>query len=352
MNWIIKKNRIVKSHILFWGLLWLLYFFFFSYNSNNKSYVFTISTFLTLITTFPTYLTVNVLIPKYLSKKKYKWFGIFSFFTFLFTIFCIILLLMLIVAYTDDIKFEDLPPMSRNYAYLTILVYLVVVFASFLSIWRKNAQVLTQNNELQNLLLTAKIKTKEQELDYLKNQIHPHFLFNTLNTIYGFALKKSSETPNIILKLSNLLDYILYQANKSTVPLIDEIIHLEGYIDLERIRFSDTLKVNFIKEIENQDVLIAPMLLLPFVENVFKHGSIVDGFLSIIIDISVTNNTLKFSIKNTFKQTTSKDGLGLKNIKERLDILYPTNYNLKIISNPNWFEVLLEINHLTQKRYV
>jgi two-component system LytT family sensor kinase len=259
---------------------------------------------------------------------------------------------MLIVAYTDDIKFEDLPPMSRNYAYLTILVYLVVVFASFLSIWRKNAQVLTQNNELQNLLLTAKIKTKEQELDYLKNQIHPHFLFNTLNTIYGFALKKSSETPNIILKLSNLLDYILYQANKSTVPLIDEIIHLEGYIDLERIRFSDTLKVNFIKEIENQDVLIAPMLLLPFVENVFKHGSIVDGFLSIIIDISVTNNTLKFSIKNTFKQTTSKDGLGLKNIKERLDILYPTNYNLKIISNPNWFEVLLEINHLTQKRYV
>lgn len=351
MNWKKKKTRLVTSHILFWSMLWLFYVFFFSYNSNINLLVFTFSTFLIPITAIPTYLTVIVLIPKYLNSKKYKWFGIYSFSTFLFTTFCVLLLLMLSVAYSGSITFEDLPLMGRNYAYLTILIYLIVVLTSFLSVWRMSVKIDRKNNVLQNLLLTSKVKSKEQELSCLKTQIHPHFLFNTLNTIYGLALKKDSETPTTILNLSNLLDYILYQTNKPTVMLTDEILHLEQYIELEKIRFKDTLKVIYSKQIENLEVGIAPLVLMPFVENVFKHGNTINGYLEVIIDISVTDTVMDFNIKNTFKQKKSTGGFGLNNIKERLDILYPENYDLLIDSSSNWFEVRLKINHLKLKTY-
>ncbi len=94
-------------------------------------------------------------------------------------------------------------------------------------------------------MLTAQLQFKEQELHYLKKQIHPHFLFNTLNTIYGLALKQSSHTPEIILRLSNLLDYILYQVDKPRVTLKEEVMHIREYIELERIRFQDTLEIEF-----------------------------------------------------------------------------------------------------------
>ena len=104
-------------------------------------------------------------------------------------------------------------------------------------------------------------------------QIHPHFLFNSLNTIYGFALKKSDDAPEMILKLSNLLDYILYQIEKPQVLLTDEINHLMDYVSLEKMRFHDTLDVTFNIENINESTKIAPMLLLPFIENSFKHGT-------------------------------------------------------------------------------
>ena len=146
------------------------------------------------------------------------------------------------------------------------------------------------------------MQIKDQELQYLKKQIHPHFLFNTLNTIYGFALKQSKNTPDIILKLSNLLDYILYQVNKPKVSLKEEIMHLQEYIALERIRFQDTLKITFSSEKFIEEKQIPPMLLIPFVENAFKHGNLIDGFLQVNILIEVENDSLRFVIKNTVKQ--------------------------------------------------
>jgi sensor histidine kinase YesM len=351
MNWTIKKKSNSRYHFLFWCVVWLFYAFFFSYNSSNITFVLAFSTILIPITAITTYAMVYVFIPKYLSSKKYLWFGISSLFTLLFTFFCVLLLLIISIAFIPELNFEDLPPMSRNYVYLTILVYLIVALVSFVSIWEKNTQTTLKNSELQKQLLTAKFKAKEQELTYLKNQIHPHFLFNTLNTIYGLALKKSIETPDVILKLSNLLDYILYQASKPEVSLTDEITHLEQYIDLEKVRFNDTLKVNFTKKMVNQDILVAPMLLLPFVENAFKHGNIIDGLFKVIISISVTDKELYFKIKNTYKSTNTQEGLGLKNIKERLEILYLKNYDLKIETKLQWFELRLKINHLKQNTY-
>ncbi|MDH3323067.1 MAG: histidine kinase [Flavobacteriaceae bacterium] len=239
--------------------------------------------------------------------------------------------------------------MSRNYVFVLILVYLVVFLVSFISLLSHNFNTLSENKELQNKLLETQLQIKGQELQYLKKQIHPHFLFNTLNTIYGFALKQSKNTPDIILKLSNLLDYILYQVDKPRVNLKEEVDHIKEYIELEKIRFQDTLKVTFISKDISEKVQIAPMLLIPFVENAFKHGGLINGFLNVDIHIEYTENQLKFKIKNTVLTENSKqekDGIGLENIKKRLNLLYKENHQIEIKNSKDWFKVNLTISNL------
>lgn len=239
--------------------------------------------------------------------------------------------------------------MSRNYVFILILVYLIVFMGSLISLIGHNFKNQSYTSELQNKLLETQLQIKDQELQYLKKQIHPHFLFNTLNTIYGFALKQSKDTPEIILKLSNLLDYILYQVNKPSVGLHEEVSHIKEYIDLERIRFQDSLKVDFISNNISPNIEIAPMLLIPFVENAFKHGSLIDDFLRIELEVKTDGKGLDFSIKNSVKgnyQEKIKNGIGLENIKKRLDILYKDNYSLDIKTENNWYKVRLKIENL------
>ncbi|UZR98363.1 sensor histidine kinase [Chondrinema litorale] len=208
---------------------------------------------------------------------------------------------------------------------------------------KNNFIAAARNNELQQHVFESKFKLKEQELNLLKSQIHPHFLFNTLNTIYGFALKQSTETPDLILRLSDLLDYILYQVNKPGVSLRDELKHLNQYIDLEKVRFEDTLSVRMKLDIENDEEQIAPLILLPFVENAFKHGALTDGLLLIDIVISSTNSRLHFYVKNTCNFISYNAGIGLSNIQKRLELLYPDRHDLNISMEEDAFIVNLEI---------
>lgn len=176
-------------------------------------------------------------------------------------------------------------------------------------------------------------------------QIHPHFLFNTLNTLYGFALKKADETPEMILKLSNLLDYLLYQVDKPFVLLVDEINHINDYIELEKMRFNNTLQVEFRVINMIDSIKIAPMLLIPFVENSFKHGSIQNGVLNINIALSCNDKQLRFLIENTHAESEKKhSGIGLENIKKRLELLYKNKYELKIVESEDNFKVTLKID--------
>ena len=237
--------------------------------------------------------------------------------------------------------------MSKNFFFILILVYLVTGIVSFISLLNHNFKTTSRNKELQNKILATQLQLKEQELHYLKMQIHPHFLFNTLNTIYGFALKQSKQTPEIILKLSNLLDYILYQVNKPKVSLKEEVLHIKEYIELEKIRFQDTLKVTFTTTEIKEEIQIAPMLLIPFVENAFKHGSLEDGFLSVEIKVVVTENQLDFFIRNTFlnyETINENSGIGLENIRKRLELHYKDNYSLEIEIKDKWYIVELKIN--------
>lgn len=343
------NSRFISIHLLFWIGVWFFYVYFFNYNSTDANFVTWFSAFLLPVTMVTTYFVVYFLIPKYLLVKKYLLFALYSIYTLIISTWLILMTIFASLLFLSNLNIDRMPPMSRNYVFVLILVYLVVLLVSFVNLLSHNFQVESKNKELQNKILETQLQIKDQELQYLKKQIHPHFLFNTLNTIYGFALKQSKDTPDIILKLSNLLDYILYQVNKPKVSLKEEILHLKEYIDLEHIRFQDTLKIRFDSDIINEDKLIPPMLMIPFVENAFKHGNLINGFLEIYIDIKLNKDTLSFSIKNTVKIDTDQNaapGIGLENIRKRLDLIFSDQYELMITPDTDWYKVELIIHSI------
>jgi LytS/YehU family sensor histidine kinase len=245
-------------------------------------------------------------------------------------------------------NYSQMPPLSRSLLSMMLLVYLVVLLVSSFTLLKQNYASIAKNRLLENKILEAQLKLKEQELNYLKLQVHPHFLFNTLNTLYGHALKKSEETPDMILKLSNLLDYLLYQADKPLVSLNSEIEHIKDYLALEKMRYRSSLSVDLDLPDNMGDISVAPMLFIPLVENSFKHGKLIIGKLSISIKLKVDEDSIRFTIKNSVKSFEDKimqKGIGLSNLKKRLKLLYPENHSLSIHKNSNSFEVHLSLVH-------
>ncbi len=187
----------------------------------------------------------------------------------------------------------------------------------------------------------------QAELNFLKTQINPHFLFNTLNNIYGLSLKQSPHTSTSILKLSELLRFILHEGSQKCIKISNEIKVLEDYIELERLRYGKRLDFKFEKIIDDHDALITPLLLLPLVENSFKHGPSESRSLSFIhLKLQLNNGVLYFQSINS-KETTileNQKGIGLKNIMRQLDLIYGIHQQIEIIDDSHTFEVNLTIN--------
>lgn len=350
----LKRGKTLPFHLLFWVAVWFFYVYFFSYNSSDEVYVTWFSSALLPVTMVTTYTTIFLLIPKYLMKKKHGKFALYSFYLLIFTSYEIVLIIYACLIFILKFNVTIMPPMSKNFTFVLILVYLISGLVASINIVSRNSKTSTLNKELENKILNTQLQMKEQELIYLKKQIQPHFLFNTLNTIYGFALKQSTQTPDIILKLSNLLDYILYQVNKPVVSLKDEIEHIKEYIELEEIRFSDVLEVSFITQNISKDAEIAPMMLIPFVENAFKHGVVNRSKLRVFISIKMEDNTLYFKVENSFKpdvQKPPKGGLGIENIKKRLELNYKGAYHLDQFTENAMYTTILTIQNIkdTQK---
>ena len=342
-----NQTKFLASHILLWVAVWFFYVYFFSYNSTNSLYVTWFSSILLPVTMATTYTTVYYLIPNYLLMRRYFLFALYSAYTLIFTAYFVIITMFGSLMFLSNFDVTGMPPMSRNFVFILILVYLITGLVSFVSILSHNFRTISKNKELQNKILDTQLQIKAQELDYLKKQIHPHFLFNSLNTIYGFSLKRSEQTPDIILKLSNLLDYILYQVKENRVSLREEIKHIKEYISLEEIRFQDTLDVDLRHNNFSETIKVPPMLFIPFVENAFKHGNIVSGKLKIEMEFNLENETIDFQIKNTITPEAADAetfGIGLTNIKKRLDLLYPEHYELKSRKKDTWYSVNLKIN--------
>jgi len=351
LNKQLKHTRYVLIHVLFWIAVWFFYVYFFSYNSVNRAYVMWFSSLLLPLAAAVTYFTVYYLIPRFLLTKKYGWFILYSFYTFVFASYMVALIIYGCLIFLLDFNINAMPPMSKNFFFILVLLYLVAGLVSSVSILNHNSTMTSRNKELQNKILATQLQFRDQELNYLKNQIHPHFLFNTLNTIYGLAIKQSKQTSGVILKLSNLLDYILYQVSKPRVSLKEEILHIKEYIELEKIRFEDTLKVSFSSDNISSEEAIAPMLLIPFVENAFKHGSIIHGYISIDIKICLYDDNFSFFVTNTYKgddNDNHEGGLGMLNIRKRLDLHYSDNYSLEKEIKEERYSVCLSIFNINK----
>lgn len=348
------KNVLTFSgHLVFWVIIYFFYAYFLGYGSTNTAYVNKFSAFLMPVTVLISYYFIYYLIPNYLLVKKYGLFVLYCIYTIILSVHAIMLSILFGLLYTEELKPENTSPLTKTLPFIILGVFFVVLIVVSLHLIMLNYKTIVNNENLRNKILQTQLQLKEQELKLLKMQIHPHFLFNSLNTIYGYALQKRNEAPEMILKLSNLLDYILYQIEKPQVLLKDEVDHLLDYVSLEKLRFHDTFKVTVNKKIENENSMIAPMILIPFVENSFKHGAIVNGQLEVTINILCANNALSFEIINTAlitKENTT--GIGLENIKKRLEMLYPKNYSLEIKQEDTVFKVTLKIDNLNQLQYV
>jgi len=187
----------------------------------------------------------------------------------------------------------------------------------------------------------------ETELNFLKSQIQPHFFFNTLNNLYALSLKKSDMVPELILKLSNLMSYMLYESNSPLVPLQKEISYLESYLAVEQLRFGDRLSLNFDKELMTGELFIPPMILILFIENGFKHGAKnnIDK-IAINISVKIENGFLHFRVENPVSINNNAidgSGIGLRNGKRRLDLLYGDDYTLDLSVMDNLFIASLKI---------
>lgn len=191
------------------------------------------------------------------------------------------------------------------------------------------------------------------ELNFLKAQVNPHFLFNVLGTIHALSRHNAPEAADVTIKLSQLMRFILYEANAAKVPVSREVKIIEDYIDLEQVRFRNKLKVNFIKEIDDYNQLIAPLILLPLVENAFKHGSaenLKDSFVQ--IHISLSGGSFLFTIENSIEEPVQHETsrqIGLSNVKRQLELIYP-RHELIVDKRSASFYVMIKFNLMQDEK--
>lgn len=361
----------VLLHIFIWGILFLALYLLFTPRyvivDNNSEYSVTrtsdyirlIITFLIVISIF--YVNYYFLIPRFLSKRR--------FFAFSGSILFVLVAVWTVSYFNqpEPPKFESWmkppslgmqtdslsesgiprkipPPSEREFRSFEkhfpkrkpflfnfgMVVFAAVSFAVSTSIrgtseWFSNEK---RVKEIENQKLTA-------ELSYLKAQINPHFFFNTLNGIYALASRKSDQTPEVILKLSELMRYVIYEANTSKVSLSRELKHIRNYIDLQKIRLNEMIKVNFEVTGNTGLLQIEPLLFSVFLENAFKHGIDYSKPGTIDIALNIEENGIFFKIVNPIPENRkegnpSNSGLGLKNIRQRLDLVYGDQQKLEI----------------------
>ena len=347
MNQMIRElKRDYLWHLLFWGgylLIKIVVVEFFRDDFYSMAMAEVISMPLKIAAG---YTLIYLLAPKYLLKGRYLAFSIsmivyvivFAFFRRLTDVY---LVYPIVVLYPDQLEFWNIGAMFRNLIY----VYPVVGLGSaiyFVIHWAINYQ---KSQELEKEKLAV-------ELKMLKGQINPHFLFNSINNIYALALEKSDKTPDALLGLSELLHSMLYECSGDKIILEKEVQLIHNYLNLEKLRYGEKVDVFFKVEGNTKEFEISPLLLVPLVENSFKHGvseSIDKCWVK--IDMTVKQKQLSFVIENSKVKRVSGEadrrqhGIGLDNLKKRLELEYSNQYQLKIEEDDDMFNVKLELSN-------
>jgi sensor histidine kinase YesM len=339
-----KKHKWLWQSI-YWIFAALLFFFVFSNSRYDYNVRVLVVLTLTVMSFVLTQLINQFLIPKYLFKKRFLLFAYLVISAVIVSVWINILCIIVIIWYTATQKVGVVLP---NYTDLILLIsgsYIVILFAAFVHFIKETFERQMERDRVARQKAETELKLQEARLKLLQGQLHPHFLFNMLNNLYGLWIEKSNTTPDVILKLADLLDYMLYECDSDFVQLGKEIDFIKNYIDLELIRTDERLSVDIeMPELDN-DLQIAPLILFVFVENAFKHGVHKNSGKSFVnIKIQIDLGEIVFTVSNNFIKADSIDsGLGLKNVIERLNLLYPNKYNLDIQSDNGIFSVALRI---------
>ena len=334
----IKKNKIRNiqyRELLFQIVLHGLVFVFYAINKKHP-YVeeFQIPFFLNYA--FVAFLINYALLPRFFYKKKYLHFG-------LYLVVMIALVLLVEEFVLEKIYFPDTKGKKFLGVFFTLIDVLPVttILVGFKFAW----DALIKQREVDEL----KIAMQESELQFLNSQINPHFLFNNLNNLYSYAIVNSPKTPSIILELSAVLRYMLYECKEKYVPLAKEVEQLENFINLNEMQIEERGEVLFSKKNIETSFQIAPLILMVFIENAFKHSTASQSE-GIKIDVSLelkANNTLEFICKNSFQAISNTNnlakGIGLENVKKRLALIYPNSHQLDIQKTENEYHVNLLI---------
>ena len=329
-------------HLIFWAAVTVFYTFFFGYRNVNYHITFSFVVILLPTTMFTTYFLNYYLIPNYLLRKRYLKFLLYFIYTLILSFYIEIVTIVAIFVLVAELHMDVLQPSITNALFLIAGMYVVV----FLGVALKLLNHYNSNQlEIQNL----KREKIEAELKFLKTQLHPHFLFNTLNNLYSLALEKSEKTADVVLKLSELLDYVLYQCNADLVPIESEANQILNYVELEKLRYGNRLNVGFERPALEPHTQIPPMLLVTLVENCFKHGASKTSTTSWIkIRLVSDDEWILFDISNSKNNasnpaTEASGGIGLKNLENRLKLIYKDNYHMEIYDRNNSFQVILKL---------
>ena len=335
-----SHNKVVFNTIL-WVCSFIILLFLFSgrITPEKIDYIYTICFVITLI--IPVSINLYFLIPTYLKKEKNITFSVFF------------ILNLIVFSELNPLFFELIVnTFFKDYYFIsyhnTVEIYFIFFIFFTLSSLSKLAEEWVYLNQVENKALKAQKQEIENQLYYLKGQINPHFLFNSLNVLYSLAIDKKEEITNAILQLSDILRYVIYDVETDKIRLNKEIDLIKNYIAFEKNRHIKNSKISFTYNV-NEQLEVYPMLLLPIIENSFKHGlksGVKNPFIN--IDLHENNNRLTFKLSNNFKQkntleNTNYNGIGLKNIQENLTLIYPNNHTFKTEINDGVFSVKLTL---------
>lgn len=341
----------IAYHMLFWVLAFTFWLFTMFVASNFKNILKLEPVLMTIVFNLcfaaAVYFNLLVLIPTLFKKQKFFLYTVSLLICISLSAFLIDFLLVYPLGQfvQGDQYFGKLTfVVWFNFAFFTFIYVGVTSFLSLMREWFVLQKISFQLQDIEREKLEAELKA-------LKAQINPHFLFNTLNNIYSLTLDKSDKAPNLVLKLSDLMRYILYECNDRYVLLDKELEFIKNYLELQKIRLDDSVPVKMEVKGSADRSMIAPLLFEPLIENAFKHGAYGrnnDGFVNILFNFE-DKNQIELSIENRSVQGWNKEneknsGIGIKNVIRRLELLYPDKHQLKIEDENNLYKVTLQID--------
>ena len=342
-NKIQERLKIFVEHLGFWVFSFFILLLIFRQPGgiHTIDFIYTLIFFMSILPMV--YLNLMVVVPRFLQRKHNLVFGLSS----VFLIFAFSAINLVLFNRLADLIFPGYYFVTYFSLLEIIIIHLIFfILTTLLSMSRAWFKLL----ESQKRIAVLEKDNKEAELNALKGQVNPHFLFNTLNNLYSLAQQQSELTAEMILKLADLMRYVLYETTSEFVKLKDEIRFIENYVNLQKLRTSNTDAVTFTFRNEAGKLKIAPLILIHFVENCFKHGLKGDTENAFVeINIEVKDGKLDFKTRNNVGtvdeiENSNTSGKGLANARKRLDLIYGKRYQLNMNSNTKVFDVHLIIN--------